>query len=97
MKAALALTLAATLSCSLMPAAHADSDSSTAASPLAHQVPVQAARDGVSMSHVSVLTQGGAVTLVGWLPESGQVALAERSAYGVDGVTSVNNLLSRGH
>jgi osmotically-inducible protein OsmY len=95
MKAAFA-TLAVALSCSMMPAAHADSDSTTTLSPLAHQVRVQAAHDGVGMSHVTVMTRGSEVILVGFVLQRDEIALAERSARSVDGVTSVDNWLARG-
>jgi hypothetical protein len=91
MKAAIASTLALAISCSIIPVAHADSGD------LAHQVYGAAARDGVSLSHVFVLTRGGDVTLVGWVPESGQRVLAEQSAMRVQGVTSVDNWLSSGY
>ncbi|WP_206952184.1 BON domain-containing protein [Trinickia acidisoli] len=91
MKTAFASTLALAVSCSIMPAAHAESGD------LVRQVYRAAAHDGVGLSHVFVLARGGDITLVGWVPESEQVPLAEKSAMGVQGVTSVNNLLTRGH
>ncbi|WP_133663694.1 BON domain-containing protein [Paraburkholderia sp. BL10I2N1] len=42
------------------------------------------------------IARSGELTLVGWVPAREQIALAERSANKVDGVTSANNLLSRG-
>ena len=89
MKVAFASTLALAISCSVMPAAHADSS-------LATQVYRTAARDGGQLSHVFVLTQGSDVTLVGWVSDFNQVPLLGRSAASVPGVTSVNNLVTRG-
>jgi osmotically-inducible protein OsmY len=80
----------------IAPAVHADTDSTATDRQLAHNVRVSAAHSGVSLSHVFVFARSGEVTLIGWVPERTQVALAERSATSVDGVTSVNNLLSRG-
>lgn len=90
MKVAFASTLALAISCSIVPAAHADSS-------LSRQVYTAAARDGVGLSHVFVLTEGSNVTLVGWVPERTQIALAEQSAMRVQGVTSVTNWLSSGY
>jgi osmotically-inducible protein OsmY len=95
-KQAIASTLALLIGCAFAPAVHADTDPSMSDSQLAHSVRVSAARNGVSLSHVFVFAHSGQVTLIGWVPERTQVALAERSATSVDGVTSVNNLLSRG-
>jgi hypothetical protein len=90
MKVAFASILALAFSCSVIPAAHADSS-------LANQVYRAAARDGGQLSHVFVLTQGSDVTLVGWVSDFAQVPLLGRSAMSVQGVTSVNNLVTRGH
>jgi osmotically-inducible protein OsmY len=95
-KKAIASTLALLIASTIAPAALADTDSSMSDGQLAHAVRVSAARNGVSLSHVFVFARSGQVTLIGWVPERTQVALAERSATSVDGVTSVNNLLSRG-
>nr|WP_174772030.1 BON domain-containing protein [Paraburkholderia sp. SG-MS1] len=83
------------ISSAIAPAVHAEGDSSAADRQLAHNVRVSFAHSGVSLSHVFVFARSGQVTLVGWVPEGTQVALAEHSARTVDGVTSVNNLLSR--
>jgi osmotically-inducible protein OsmY len=96
MKAALVSTLAVAIFCSMMPAAHADNTSSTSDSQLAYQVRKAAALGGVNMSHVFVLTRSGEVTLVGWVDASNQVAMAERAATSVNGVTGVDNWLTRG-
>ena len=96
MKKAIASTLVLLITGAITPAVHADTDSSMSDGQLAHSVRVSAARNGVSLSHVFVFANSGNVTLIGWVPERTQVALAERSATSVDGVTSVNNLLSRG-
>jgi osmotically-inducible protein OsmY len=90
MKAAFASTLALAITSSIIPAAHADSS-------LASQVYRTAARDGGQLSHVFVLTHGSDVTLVGWVSDFAQVPLLGRSAMSVPGVTSVNNLVTRGH
>lgn len=96
MRITIASTLAVLISSAIAPAVHADTDSTATDRQLAHNVRVSAARSGVSLSHVFVFARSGEVTLIGWVPERTQVALAERSANTVDGVTSVNNLLSRG-
>jgi osmotically-inducible protein OsmY len=95
-KKAIASTLALLITSTIAPAVHADTDSSASDRQLAQSVRVSAARSGVSLSHVFVFAHSGQITLIGWVPERTQVALAERSATSVDGVTSVNNLLSRG-
>ncbi|RKT13815.1 BON domain-containing protein [Paraburkholderia sp. RAU2J] len=95
MKIAIASTLALLISSAIAPAVHAEGDSSATDRQLAHNVRVSFAHSGVSLSHVFVFARSGQVTLVGWVPEGTQVALAEQSARTVDGVTSVNNLLSR--
>jgi osmotically-inducible protein OsmY len=96
-KQAIASTLVLLIAGTVAPAVHAETDPSMSDAQLAHSVRVSAARHGVSMSHVFVFAHSGQVTMIGWVPERTQVALAERSATSVDGVTSVNNLLSRGH
>jgi len=81
----------------MMPVAHADNNStSTSDSQLAYQVRKAAALSGVNLSHVFVLTRSGEVTLVGWVDARDQVAMAERAATSVDGVTGVDNWLTRG-
>lgn len=95
-KTVIASALALLISSTVVPAVHADTGSNATDQQVARDVRVKAARNGVSLSHVFVFSRSGAVTLIGWVPERGQVALAERSATTVDGVTSVNNLLSRG-
>ncbi|CAG4897761.1 BON domain-containing protein [Paraburkholderia gardini] len=97
MKTAIASTLAVLISSAIAPAVHADTGSGATDPQLAHNVRVAFAHSGVDTSHVFVFSRSGQVTLIGWVPERQQVALAEQSANGVDGVTSVNNLLSRGH
>lgn len=97
MKIALASTLALLISSAISPAVHADTRSTAADQQLAHNVRVAFAHSGVGTSHVFVFARSGQVTLIGWVPERQQVALAEQSANAVDGVTSVNNLLARGH
>jgi osmotically-inducible protein OsmY len=94
-KIAIASTLALLISSAISPAVHAQSDSSASDRQLAHNVRVSFAHSGVSMSHVFVFARSGEVTLIGWVPERTQVELAEQTAHTVDGVTSVNNLLSR--
>jgi osmotically-inducible protein OsmY len=94
-KIVIASTLAVLISSAIAPAVRADSDTSAADRQLAHNVRVSFAHSGVSLSHVFVFARSGEVTLIGWVPERTQVALAEQSARTVDGVTSVNNLLSR--
>lgn len=89
MKLAFASSLALAISCSIVPAAHADSS-------LATQVYRAAARDGVGLSHVFVLTQGSDVTLVGWVSDFRQVPMLEEAAKSVQGVTSVHNFVTRG-
>ena len=96
MKAAITSTLALLISGAIVPAVHANSDPSTSDRQIEHNVRAVAARTGVSLSHVFVFSRSGAVTLIGWVPARDQVALAEQGAKTVDGVTSVNNLLSRG-
>ena len=96
MKTVIASTLALLMSSTIVPAVYADTSSSATDQQIASHVRSNAARNGVSLSHVFVFSRSGAVTLIGWVPERGQVALAERSANAVDGVMSVNNLLSRG-
>lgn len=96
MKTVIASTLALLISSTVVPAVHADTSSSASDQQIARSVRANAARNGVSLSHVFVFSRSGAVTLIGWVPDRGQIALAERSANTVDGVTSVNNLLSRG-
>jgi hypothetical protein len=95
-KTVIASTLALLISSTVVPAVHADTNSSASDQQIARNVRANAARNGVSLSHVFVFSRSGAVTLIGWVPERGQIALAERSANTVDGVMSVNNLLSRG-
>jgi osmotically-inducible protein OsmY len=92
----IASTLAVLISGVIAPAVHADNDSMATDGQLAHSVRVAFAHSGVGMSHVFVFARSGQVTLIGWVPEGDQVALAERTATTVPGVTSVNNLLSRG-
>jgi len=96
MKSVPASALALALSCLILPAAYAQTDggAKTATSELGHQVRVALARNGVTLSHVFVLTRSGEVTLVGWVPELGQMSLAERVAAAVPGVTSVDNRLA---
>lgn len=96
MKAVITSTLALLLSSAIVPAVHAQTDSRAADQQLAGNVRSAAARNGVSLSHVFVFSRSGVITMVGWVPEHDQVALAERSATSVDGVTSVNNWLARG-
>lgn len=97
MKIAIASTLALLISSAISPAVHADTSSTATDQQLAHNVRVAFAHSGVGTSHVFVFARSGHVTLIGWVPERQQVALAEQSANAVDGVTSVNNLLARGH
>ena len=53
------------------------------------------ARDkAVDVTHVSVRARSGAVTLLGSVPEQGQVEAATQAAQGVAGVTSVENALT---
>ncbi|WP_233869936.1 BON domain-containing protein [Paraburkholderia adhaesiva] len=87
MKTAFASSLALAISCSIVPTAHADSS-------LANQIYRAMGNNGVTTSHMFVLTQGGDVTLVGRLPELRQVQLADEAAHSVPGVTSVNNQLT---
>lgn len=96
MKTVIASTLALLISSVISPVAHADADSAASDGQLAHSVRVAFAHSGVGMSHVFVFARSGQVTLIGWVPEGDQVALAERTANTVPGVTTVNNLLSRG-
>ncbi|TKC88263.1 BON domain-containing protein [Trinickia terrae] len=51
---------------------------------------------GFDVSNVFVRARGGAVTLTGTVPESGQIAQAEEVTKGVPGVTSVSNKLTLG-
>jgi osmotically-inducible protein OsmY len=95
-KAVITSTLALLIASSIVPAVHAQTDSRAADQQIASNVRSTAARNGVSLSHVFVFSRSGVVTMVGWVPEHDQVALAERSATSVDGVTSVNNWLARG-
>ncbi|WP_296653416.1 BON domain-containing protein [Paraburkholderia sp.] len=91
MKFVIASTLALAMTCSIMPSAHAQSGN------LSRQVYATMARDGAELSHVFVLTQGSDVTLVGWVSDFAQVPLIGKSAQSVQGVTSVNNWVTRGH
>jgi osmotically-inducible protein OsmY len=91
----MASTLAVLISSVFAPAVHAD-DSMATDGQLAHSVRVAFAHRGVGMSHVFVFARSGQVTLIGWVDEGNQVALAEQTATTVPGVTGVNNLLSRG-
>jgi BON domain len=95
-KKVIASTLAVLISGVIAPAVHAQTDSTATDGQLAHSVRVAFAHNGVGMSHVFVFARSGQVTLIGWVPEGDQVALAEQTATTVPGVTSVNNLLSRG-
>ncbi|NML97086.1 BON domain-containing protein [Paraburkholderia sp. RP-4-7] len=49
---------------------------------------------GLSVANILVRAQGGAITLQGTVPESGQIDLATKIAGGVAGVTSVVNRLT---
>ncbi|MCR4470444.1 BON domain-containing protein [Burkholderia sp. SCN-KJ] len=51
---------------------------------------------GVNVSGIIVIAKGGAVTLAGKVPDSGQADLATQAAQNVVGVTSVTNKLSIG-
>lgn len=51
---------------------------------------------GFDVSNVFVRARGGAVTLTGTVPDSGQISQAEDVAKGVAGVKSVNNKLTLG-
>jgi hypothetical protein len=93
-KTAIASTLVLLISSAIAPALHAQNDSQATDQQLVHNVRVAAARSGVGMSHVFVFARSGQVTLIGWVPEREHVALAERSAKSVPGVTSVDNWLS---
>jgi len=90
-------TLALLVSSTLAPAVHADTASGASDRQIEHDVWASAARNGVGLSHVFVFSRSGEVTLVGWVLEQKEVTLAAQSAASVDGVTSVNNLLARGH
>lgn len=90
MKTTIASTVVLLISSAIASAAHAQATDQQ----LAHSVRVAEARSGVGMSHVFVFARSGQVTLVGWVPEREHVALAERSAMSVPGVTSVDNWLS---
>ncbi|CAD6520881.1 hypothetical protein LMG27952_01393 [Paraburkholderia hiiakae] len=48
----------------------------------------------VDVTNVSVRARNGAVTLLGTVPEQGQVDAAAQAAQGVAGVSSVNNALT---
>lgn len=96
MKTTMTSTLALLIASTLAPAVHADTGSSASDRQIEHNVRVNAARHGVGLSHVFVFSRGGAVTLVGWVPQHEDVAMAGQSAAAVDGVTSVNNQLARG-
>ncbi len=48
----------------------------------------------VDVTNVSVRARSGAVTLLGTVPEQGQVDAATQAAQGVAGVASVNNALT---
>jgi osmotically-inducible protein OsmY len=89
-KTIIASSLVLLISSAIAPTAHAQATDQQ----LAHSVRVAEARSGVGMSHVFVFAHSGQVTLVGWVPEREHVALAERSAMSVPGVTSVDNWLS---
>lgn len=96
MKFVSASSLALALSCLILPAAQAQSDGGalTATSELGHQVRAALARNGVSLSHVFVLTRSSEVMLVGWVPAPEQVFKAEQIASTVPGVSSVSNQLA---
>ncbi|HEY4802046.1 MAG TPA: BON domain-containing protein [Paraburkholderia sp.] len=96
MKAIITSTLAFLISSAIVPAVQAQTDSGGSNPQLAHDVRVSFAHNGVSTSHVFVFARGGKVTLLGWVPEHEQVALAERTAASVPGVTSVDSWLARG-
>lgn len=49
---------------------------------------------GVSASHITVRSAGGAITLQGTVPEVADSQKAEDIAKGIEGVTSVKNALS---
>ncbi|MFM0037671.1 BON domain-containing protein [Paraburkholderia strydomiana] len=49
---------------------------------------------GVTASHITVRSAGGAITLQGTVPEAADSQKAEEIATGVAGVTSVKNALS---
>jgi osmotically-inducible protein OsmY len=51
---------------------------------------------GIDVSGITVLAKGGAVTLVGKVPDSGQAELATQAAKRVAGVTTVTNKLGIG-
>jgi osmotically-inducible protein OsmY len=89
-KTIIASSLVLLISSAIAPTAQAQ----TTDQQLAHSVRVAEAHSGVGMSHVFVFARSGQVTLVGWVPEREHVALAERSAMSVPGVTSVDNWLS---
>ena len=93
MKKTIVSTLALLIAGAFAPAAQAQGDSQTDQQ-LAHSVRVAEARSGVGMSHMFVFAHSGQITLVGFVPELTHVALAERSAMSVPGVTSVDNRLS---
>ncbi|WP_233808556.1 BON domain-containing protein [Paraburkholderia sp. HP33-1] len=94
MKTVLVSTLAFLAAAAIAPAAHAQGDSQATDQQLAHAVRVAEAHAGVGMSHVFVFAHSGQVTLIGWVPAWDHVALAERSAMSVPGVTSVDNRLT---
>ena len=96
MKVIITSTLAFLISGAIVPAVEAQTDSSASDPQLAHNVRLSFARAGVGTSHVFVFARGGKVTLLGWVPEHDQVALAERTAASVLGVTSVDSWLARG-
>jgi osmotically-inducible protein OsmY len=91
----MASTLAVLISSVMAPAVHAD-DSTATDGQLAHSVRVAFAHRGVGMSHVFVFARSGQVTLIGWVDERTQIAMAGETATTVPGVTSVNNQLSLG-
>ncbi|WP_116140217.1 BON domain-containing protein [Trinickia diaoshuihuensis] len=49
---------------------------------------------GLDVSDITVLARKGAVTLVGTVPESQQIQLAQTSVQGLDGVVSLTNNLT---
>ncbi|MPW23135.1 BON domain-containing protein [Paraburkholderia sp. CNPSo 3157] len=67
----------------------------TADRELASDVRKALSRSGdVSMSHMSVLVNSGAVTLAGSVPEASQIERAQQRAQNVSGVTGVTSRLT---
>jgi len=52
------------------------------------------AKAGIDVSSVVIKANSGAVTLIGDVPDSGQIARAQAIVGGIEGVTSVDNRLT---